>query len=432
MDEALALGAVACVIKPALDAGTGDWLELLGEELAAKIMQCCPEQPCFTVIEAGADRRGAAAAMATAPRSASTCSRLRVSTGGPSALMDLIPRFPKDFPVPIVIVQHMPPTFTKLLAERLAAKSSIRVVEGRLHQALAPGCASIAPGDFHMAVGRDGEERPDSAPSGAAGEFLPAGGRRAVPIGRPGLRPSCARGRDDGHGTGRVHRMRAHPCRRRPGHRPGRRELRRLGHAGLRRQGRDGRSDPSADRIGPEIIRKVWNHRRKAVVPAVTPGPCAAAGEARAAMTKVTAGEFNYIRDLVREHSALLLEPGKEYLVESRLEPLARQEGFPSFQGLVENLRAVPFCDLHRRVAEAMTNNETTFFRDVRMFAMLRHTMVPELVARRSAQRSLNIWSAACSSGQEPYSVAMLLRDHLPALDGWNLGLTGERHLAGR
>jgi len=140
-------------------------------------------------------------------------------------------------------------------------------------------------------------------------------------------------------------------------------------------------------------------------------------------MTKVTAGEFNYIRDLVREHSALLLEPGKEYLVESRLEPLARHEGFPSFQGLVENLRAVPFCDLHRRVAEAMMNNETTFFRDVRMFAMLRHTMVPELLARRSAQRSLNIWSAACSSGQEPYSVAMVLRDHLPALNGWNLGL---------
>jgi chemotaxis protein methyltransferase CheR len=141
-------------------------------------------------------------------------------------------------------------------------------------------------------------------------------------------------------------------------------------------------------------------------------------------MSKVTAGEFNYIRDLVREHSALLLEPGKEYLVESRLEPVARQEGFPSFQGLVENLRAVPFCDLHRRVAEAMTNNETTFFRDVRMFAMLRQTMVPELVARRGAQRSLNIWSAACSSGQEIYSVAMVLRDRLPTLDGWNLKLT--------
>jgi chemotaxis protein methyltransferase CheR len=140
-------------------------------------------------------------------------------------------------------------------------------------------------------------------------------------------------------------------------------------------------------------------------------------------MSKVTAGDFNYIRELVRDHSALLLEPGKEYLVESRLEPVARLEGFPSFHGLVANLRAAPFGDLHCRVAEAMTNNETTFFRDVRMFGMLRHTIVPELVARRAPQRSLNVWSAACSSGQEPYSVAMLLRDHVPALDGWNLKL---------
>jgi chemotaxis protein methyltransferase CheR len=137
----------------------------------------------------------------------------------------------------------------------------------------------------------------------------------------------------------------------------------------------------------------------------------------------VTAVEFNYIRDLVREHSALMLEPGKEYLVKSRLEPIARQEGFTSFRGLVENLRAVPFCDLHRRVAEAMTNNETTFFRDARLFSMLRHTMVPEILARRSQQRSLNIWSAACSSGQEPYSIAMLLRDQVPALSSWNLKL---------
>jgi chemotaxis protein methyltransferase CheR len=141
-------------------------------------------------------------------------------------------------------------------------------------------------------------------------------------------------------------------------------------------------------------------------------------------MTRVTAREFNYIRDLVRDHSALLLEPGKEYLVASRLDPLVRQEGFSSLQGLVENLRAVPFGDLHRRVAEAMTNNETTFFRDVRMFAMLRQTMLPELLARRIAQRSLNIWSAACSSGQEPYSVAMLLREHVPSLSGWNIQLT--------
>jgi chemotaxis protein methyltransferase CheR len=141
-------------------------------------------------------------------------------------------------------------------------------------------------------------------------------------------------------------------------------------------------------------------------------------------MTRVTAGDFKYIRELVRDHSALLLEAGKEYLVESRLEPVARSAGFPSFQEMVENLRTAPYGELHRRVIEAMTNNETTFFRDARMFGMLRHTMLPELLVRRSRQRSLNIWSAACSSGQEPYSIAMLLRDQVPALDGWHLGLT--------
>ena len=80
-----------------------------------------------------------------------------VSTGGPIALMDLLPRFASDFPVPILIVQHMPPVFTKLLAERLATKASIAVGEGRSSDALGPGHAWIAPGDAHMAVRRDGE-----------------------------------------------------------------------------------------------------------------------------------------------------------------------------------------------------------------------------------------------------------------------------------
>jgi chemotaxis protein methyltransferase CheR len=135
----------------------------------------------------------------------------------------------------------------------------------------------------------------------------------------------------------------------------------------------------------------------------------------------MTSAEFNYIRDLVRDHSALMLEPGKEYLVESRLNPLVRQGGFPSFHRMVEALRSGAFCELHRRVVEAMTTNETSFFRDARVFGMLKKTLLPELVARRRCERSLNIWCAGCSSGQEPYSVAMLLRDVVPDLDSWNI-----------
>jgi chemotaxis protein methyltransferase CheR len=137
--------------------------------------------------------------------------------------------------------------------------------------------------------------------------------------------------------------------------------------------------------------------------------------------TAITDGDFNYIRSLVRDHSALALEPGKEYLVESRLDPLARQEGFPTYVHMVSSLRVGPFRDLHRRVVEAMTNNETSFFRDARAFGMLARGILPALVARRSIERSLNIWCAACSSGQEPYSVAMVVRELSPSLAGWNI-----------
>lgn len=133
------------------------------------------------------------------------------------------------------------------------------------------------------------------------------------------------------------------------------------------------------------------------------------------------AADFNYIRRLVRDRSALTLEAGKEYLIESRLAPLAREEGFPSYLQLVQRLRAAPPGDLHRRAVEAMANNETSFFRDARAFGMIANTILPALIAERSAARSLSIWCAACSTGQEPYSVAMLLREQGRALDGWDV-----------
>lgn len=135
----------------------------------------------------------------------------------------------------------------------------------------------------------------------------------------------------------------------------------------------------------------------------------------------ITGLDFDYIRSLVRERSALVLDTGKEYLVESRLDPLSRQEGFSSLQLMVQNLRSRPFCDLHRKVVEAMTTNETSFFREIRVFEMFGKALLPELIARRASGRSLNLWCAASSTGQEPYSVAMILREHLPSLDSWNI-----------
>ena len=135
----------------------------------------------------------------------------------------------------------------------------------------------------------------------------------------------------------------------------------------------------------------------------------------------MTAAEFDYIRRLVLEQSAIVLEEDKEYLAESRLTPLARREGFNSITSLVGKLAANKVDGLHRKVVEAMTTNETSFFRDFHPFETLRKAVLPELMLKRASSRELNIWSAACSSGQEPYSLALLLQEYFPGLSLWNV-----------
>jgi chemotaxis protein methyltransferase CheR len=131
--------------------------------------------------------------------------------------------------------------------------------------------------------------------------------------------------------------------------------------------------------------------------------------------------EFNYIRRLVLEQSAIVLEEDKGYLVESRLLPLARREGFQSLDHLVKKLQAEPFQGLHRRAVEAMTTNETSFFRDFHPFEALKKSVLPNLVTRRASERELSIWCAASSSGQEPYSLALLIHESVPQLLGWKV-----------
>jgi chemotaxis protein methyltransferase CheR len=135
----------------------------------------------------------------------------------------------------------------------------------------------------------------------------------------------------------------------------------------------------------------------------------------------IGAGEFDYIRKLVRERSAIVLEPGKEYLAESRLMPVAREAGCESLEALVEKIRADRSGGLERRVIEAMTTNETTFFRDVHPFEALRSAVLPELLESRATERRLHIWCGASSSGQEPYSIAMVLRERWPVLGDWKI-----------
>jgi chemotaxis protein methyltransferase CheR len=135
----------------------------------------------------------------------------------------------------------------------------------------------------------------------------------------------------------------------------------------------------------------------------------------------ITANDFDYISRIVKERSAIVLEKGKEYLVESRLQPLAQKEGFGSIEELVRKMVQDKFHPAHDMVIEAMTTNETSFFRDVHPFNTLKQYIVPEMMEKRKATRTLNIWCGASSSGQEPYSVAMLLRENFPELINWKV-----------
>jgi chemotaxis protein methyltransferase CheR len=137
----------------------------------------------------------------------------------------------------------------------------------------------------------------------------------------------------------------------------------------------------------------------------------------------ITGEDFEYMRTFIRARAAIALDPGKEYLVETRLQPVALREGFADLAALVRRLRAGPPAALELAVVEALTTNETSFFRDWRPFEALRTSILPDLLARRASSRRLNVWSAACSGGQEIYSLAMLLREHFPQLATWEVAL---------
>jgi chemotaxis protein methyltransferase CheR len=128
----------------------------------------------------------------------------------------------------------------------------------------------------------------------------------------------------------------------------------------------------------------------------------------------VTAADFQYVREIVAADSALALGEGKQYLIDVRLGPVAEREGLGSVTELINRLRRGS-PDLRRQVVEAMATHETMFFRDAHPFAALRDHVLPELLRAR-AGRPLSLWSAAASTGQEAYSLALLLREHFPEL----------------
>ena len=139
----------------------------------------------------------------------------------------------------------------------------------------------------------------------------------------------------------------------------------------------------------------------------------------------MTPNDYDYLRKLLKERSGLTLSADKQYLVESRLLPVARKAGADGLGGLVQQLKAPGAEPLIVQVVEAMTTNESFFFRDKIPFEHFRNVIMPAMLAARAPQRQIRIWCAAASTGQEPYSLAICLKEMASQVAGWRIEILG-------
>jgi len=135
----------------------------------------------------------------------------------------------------------------------------------------------------------------------------------------------------------------------------------------------------------------------------------------------MTPADFDLISGIVKERSGLALTPEKTYLLESRLMPIARRLELGDLAALAERLRKGADAALLDEIAEAMTTNESFFFRDTKPFDQFREVILPGLLEARASTKTLRIWCAACSTGQEPYTLAMILREEAAKVAGWRI-----------
>ncbi len=133
--------------------------------------------------------------------------------------------------------------------------------------------------------------------------------------------------------------------------------------------------------------------------------------------------DIEAFRRLVLERSGLILSAEKDYLLKTRLEPIARAENFADVASMLRQVRLAPASRLAQRCIDGMATHESFFFRDITPFDQLRDVILPELWKARAATKTLRIWSAACSSGQEPYSLAMLLREQSAKFGDWKIDI---------
>ena len=141
-------------------------------------------------------------------------------------------------------------------------------------------------------------------------------------------------------------------------------------------------------------------------------------------MSQVLPDDYKFVSDLVFKTSGLVLGPDKQYLVETRLDSVAKKNNFKTINELIQSIRFSQNSVHIREITEALTTPETLFFRDTVPYEVLRELMLPSLLEARKATKTLRIWSAASSFGQEPYSIAMLLATYPANFTGWRLEIT--------
>ncbi len=136
-------------------------------------------------------------------------------------------------------------------------------------------------------------------------------------------------------------------------------------------------------------------------------------------------GDFEFLSTLIKEQSGLVLNEEKAYLLESRLMPVARKRGLKGLEDLVDTMKAHSEPSLVTSVTEAMTTNESFFFRDIKPFDLFRDHVLPKVMANRASKKAIRIWCAAAASGQEPYTLAMILKEEAAKLAGWRTEIVG-------
>ncbi len=334
-----------------------------------------------------------------------------VSTGGPNALATIFASLPGNLGVPVLVVQHMPPIFTQLLAANLSANSALKVREAAHDEEMVANVAYVAPGGRHMGVapGAGGSRRlrlSDDPPENncrPAVDYLFRSAAQSVSRPGPGRDP-------DRDGRRRGPRVAAAQARRLPRRRPGRGELRGVRHAAA-----------AVEAGVVDVVLPLEPDRR----PHRDPGPRTAAMN-----VAITIDELRVWSRYI--HAITGISPGRLQGL-SRRDPLRRvaarnRQRQPS--ELLHKVKADSTQTLRRKVVDAITTNETSFFRDTSPFELLQHKVLPELIDRRRktvgrGRVPIRIWSAACSTGQELYSTAIVLKELLGGFTGYDIRLLG-------